>query len=132
MAVESGTPRRTIEPDPLAYLAGILSELLGRVESPSLRNASVSGDGALTVLDTTGAVVARFGLLQGSVPGAYGIEVLIGGTWRRVGARLSGPTSARPATPSIGDDYLDTTLGKPVWCKTSSPVVWIDATGATV
>jgi hypothetical protein len=45
----------------------------------------------------------------------------------------SGLTAARPTTKLyIGYPYFDTTLGKPIWCKTVNPVVWVDATGAVV
>jgi hypothetical protein len=33
---------------------------------------------------------------------------------------------------NIGDVVYDTTLNKPIWCKTTSPLAWVDATGATV
>lgn len=46
---------------------------------------------------------------------------------------LGGPTSARPAEPVLGQQYLDSTLGKPIWAaKISPPVVWKDAAGVTV
>jgi hypothetical protein len=49
----------------------------------------------------------------------------------------SGPTAQRPVnTPQnflyIGQEYFDTTLGKPVWVKSLQPTVWCDATGAPV
>lgn len=44
----------------------------------------------------------------------------------------SGATASRPSAPVVGQRYFDTTLGKPIWCKTASPVAWVDATGATV
>lgn len=132
--MEAGTPRRRADADPVAALARLLSRLTHRLErlerGQSLRNASISG-GALTVKDNLGTVHARVGLLEGSVAGAVGMEVLIGGSWRRVGSPQAGTTAARPATPVVGDPYFDTTLGKPVWCKTASPVVWVDASGVT-
>lgn len=42
---------------------------------------------------------------------------------------LSGATASRPATPTIGQRYFDTTLGKPVWFNGTN---WVDATGAIV
>jgi hypothetical protein len=42
---------------------------------------------------------------------------------------LYGATSARPITPATGTQYLDTTLGYPIWYL---PPNWINATGATV
>lgn len=52
--------------------------------------------------------------------------------------QLSGTTAQRPTGAStagsspvlwVGRVYFDTTLGKPVWVKTASPLVWVDATG---
>jgi Chaperone of endosialidase len=46
---------------------------------------------------------------------------------------LGGPTSKRPADPVIGQQYLDSTLGRPIWAAQISPaVVWKDAAGVTV
>lgn len=42
------------------------------------------------------------------------------------------PTSQRPSLPVIGQHMFDTTLGKPIWCKSLNPVVWVDATGTAV
>lgn len=47
--------------------------------------------------------------------------------------KLSGPTANRPTDfLFVGRQYFDTTLGKPIWLKAVGPVVWVDATGATV
>ena len=44
-----------------------------------------------------------------------------------------GTTAQRPTAPTLWQQYGDTTLGKPIWCKQITPsVVWIDATGTTV
>ncbi len=40
-----------------------------------------------------------------------------------------GTTAQRPDAPAIGDSYLDTTLGYPIWWNGAA---WVDATGATV
>ena len=42
---------------------------------------------------------------------------------------LYGATSARPITPATGTQYLDTTLGYPVWYL---PPNWVNATGSSV
>ena len=38
--------------------------------------------------------------------------------------------------PKVGQCVFDTTLGKPIWCKTAkidtTAAIWVDATGATV
>jgi hypothetical protein len=41
-------------------------------------------------------------------------------------------TANRPTPYYVGQRCFDTTLNKPIWCKTTSPIVWVDATGATV
>ena len=48
--------------------------------------------------------------------------------------QTSGTTSQRPTGSRIwiGMPYFDTTLGKPVFLKTASPIVWVDATGTPV
>lgn len=42
----------------------------------------------------------------------------------------SGPTADRPANAGVGDEYYDTSLGKPIWRHVSG--VWKDAGGTTV
>jgi len=45
----------------------------------------------------------------------------------------SGTTANRPTTYLwVGRIYFDTTLGKPVWLKSVSPSVWVDAAGTSV
>jgi hypothetical protein len=52
--------------------------------------------------------------------------------WSASGAS-SGTTGNRPTVGLyVGYPYFDTTLGKPVWCKTTSPVAWVDSTGTAV
>jgi hypothetical protein len=58
---------------------------------------------------------------------------------RRMPLILFGTTSDRPAIPTIGMMFFDTTLGKPIWAKTVTSngdgtytATWVDATGATV
>jgi hypothetical protein len=41
-------------------------------------------------------------------------------------------TAGRPTTPFQGQMVFDRTLNKPIWCKTVSPVVWVDSAGTTV
>ena len=49
------------------------------------------------------------------------------------GLQTSGTTADRPTSGLwVGRMYFDTTLGKPVWVKSLSPVTWVDATGASV
>jgi len=68
--------------------------------------------GSFTAFDATGtSEVARFGALQETSPGAYGVEVLVGSTWVQVGAQtttwasVSGkPTTFPPTLPISGSD----------------------------
>lgn len=41
-------------------------------------------------------------------------------------------TAARPAIVEVGTMVFDSTLGKPVWLKSTGPNVWVDAAGTTV
>ena len=46
---------------------------------------------------------------------------------------MSGTTANRPVTfIYVGRPYFDTTLGIPIWVKTTNPTVWVNATGAVV
>lgn len=50
---------------------------------------------------------------------------------------MSGSTGDRPInTPRnflyVGQQYFDTTLGKPIFVASLNPTVWVDATGAPV
>jgi hypothetical protein len=46
---------------------------------------------------------------------------------------LSGTTTNRPVTNLyVGLPYFDSTLGKPVYCKSINPIVWVDAMGTQV
>jgi hypothetical protein len=41
-----------------------------------------------------------------------------------------GTTAQRPATPVLGQPYLDLTLGLPIWCIQTSPSIkWVNASG---
>ena len=45
----------------------------------------------------------------------------------------SDTTANRPVTNLfVGRMYFDSTLGKPIWLKSVTPTVWVDATGASV
>jgi hypothetical protein len=58
------------------------------------------------------------------------------GAWKRIGGSLNLTTAERNAMSviglSIGDNIYDTTLNKPIWVKTISPLAFVDATGAAV
>ena len=49
---------------------------------------------------------------------------------------LETPKITREDNPKVGQCVFDTTLGKPIWCKTAktdtTAAIWVDATGATV
>ena len=44
----------------------------------------------------------------------------------------SGTTATRPIPTHIGQTHFDTTLGRPIWCKTVETPVWVDSTGTVV
>lgn len=48
------------------------------------------------------------------------------------GPDSTGTTAQRPVSPSINQQYFDTTLGEPIWCKSLGPVVWVNAAGVQV
>lgn len=53
-------------------------------------------------------------------------------TWRGIHDNRSGTTAQRSTvspSPEIGQNYFDTTLGKPIWFNGTN---WVDATGTTV
>lgn len=54
--------------------------------------------------------------------------------WLPIGVSTpSGVTASRPTSGIVvGTQYFDTTLGKPIFVKTTSPLVWVDSTGTTV
>lgn len=103
------TPRRSVEPSYTASLVKELRDFRVRLEAlergASLRNAAISGgdglkvygpdgnlrislntsDGAVVAYDPDGTAVARYGPLNESAPGEYGVEVLAGSTWVRLG-----------------------------------------------
>lgn len=121
----AGEPRRTEEPSWTRRLAAELRALRRDVErlqrGASLRNASISGgdglkvyspsgflrislntaDGAVVGYDEAGAPAVRMGELAGSSPGAYGVEVLVGGTWVQLGVQSTtwDQVAGRPGTP---------------------------------
>lgn len=52
--------------------------------------ASMDAGGSVTAYAADGVTkVARFGPLDNSAPGEYGVEVLIGGTWVQIGAQVA-------------------------------------------
>jgi hypothetical protein len=57
-------------------------------------------------------------------------------SWTRTNQNQSLTTSQRNSLSTVGltvgDFVFDTTLNKPIWCKTTSPLVWVDSTGTTV
>jgi hypothetical protein len=108
--METGTPRRSVEPDAVRELARQLAALRKDVESlgksASLRNASISGgdgltvkdesgnirlrvspaDGAIIAYNAAGAEVARYGQLSHVDVGQFGIEALTATGWSHVGS----------------------------------------------
>jgi hypothetical protein len=48
-----------------------------------------------------------------------------------IGAGQGGPTSSRPAVPTLYQPYFDTTLGYTVTCSQVSPPIWVNASGVS-
>jgi hypothetical protein len=40
--------------------------------------------------------------------------------------------TVRPTPGVIGQSFFDQNLGQPIWCQSISPLVWVNAAGATV
>ncbi|GAA4047681.1 hypothetical protein GCM10023063_38810 [Arthrobacter methylotrophus] len=62
---------------------------------------SMDATGVFVVMDATGTTpVARFGPLDNSNPGQYGVEVLVGSTWVQIGAQTTtwATVSGKPTT----------------------------------
>jgi hypothetical protein len=83
---EAFIPRRTVEPNSMARIMqrfARLEQQVARLQkgAGSLKSASLSDDSEITVIDDTGATVARLGLLS---DGSHGIEVFSGGVWKKV------------------------------------------------
>lgn len=101
-------PRRTVETSFTGMLAAKIRELFSRVEKlergASLRNSSISGgegqkvyddagnlrlsidtSGAVTAYGSNGLPAARYGRLIDAAGGGYGVEVLVNGTWVKLG-----------------------------------------------
>ncbi|WP_211881277.1 tail fiber domain-containing protein [Pseudarthrobacter albicanus] len=77
-----------------------------------------TSDGALVMFDSTGAEIARYGILTHTAAGSYGAEVLVGGTWVQLGAQtttwasVSGKPAAFPpsAHTHVGADITSGTV----------------------
>lgn len=57
------------------------------------------------------------------------LQYFDGNYYQRVALNVAGNTTDRPKTPYVGQNYYDTTIGKPIWYGGSA---WIDATGRVV
>lgn len=132
--VEPGTPRRTTSTTSVEALAKELAALRREVaelqRGTTLRNASIGGGEGLQVLDAEGNTlitlstqngggvsaydeagqeVARFGPLNNSAPGQYGVEVLVDGAWLQLGRQntswssIGDKPSTFPATTPVSD-----------------------------
>lgn len=81
--------------------------------------------------DTHSSVQEERGTLRPAWASFFRALQQIGFNISRSGATASRPTSAL-AGRFVGQNYFDTTLGKPIWLKSVNPDVWVDATGAVV
>lgn len=93
---------------------------------PSIRTYGTTPEGNLTtavgslVLRTNGGLGSTIYIKEANAT-SFGYAPLQG--------IYSGTTAQRPTATTVGFQYFDTTLGKPVWWKGA---VWVDALGATV
>lgn len=78
--------------------------------------------GNSTLMKTPDELPSTFYLPGGS---GYANETIATREW----VSQNGDTSSRPAAPTIGDQYFDTTLNKPIWYGNTG---WVDATGTGV
>lgn len=76
------------------------------------------------------------GYAKGDVLDANYVKQLINNATPNDISDLEAPKITREDDPKVGQCVFDTTLGKPIWCKTAktdtTAAVWVDATGATV
>jgi hypothetical protein len=49
-----------------------------------------------------------------------------------LGISATDTTANRPVGSSIGQFYFDQSLGIPIWIKSLSPTVWVNASGGVV
>lgn len=76
---------------------------------------SMDEDGVFIVYGPDGTTpVARFGPLDNSAPGSYGVEVLVGTTWVQLGAQAT---------------TWDTVSGKPVWASSPASIAGTNISG---
>lgn len=79
------------------------------------KGVSMDDDGVFVVYDAAGTTpVARFGPLDNSAPGSYGVEVLVGATWVQLGAQST---------------TWDTVSGKPGWSSNPASIAGTNISG---
>lgn len=91
-----------------------------KVQMPSTMSEMFEKDGDGKILGLKPQWAQFFNALQGVTYSAS-----------RSGASTSRPTSSMPWRYA-GMPFFDTSLGKPIYLKTASSDVWVDATGSVV
>jgi hypothetical protein len=82
-----------------------------------------------------GAVIAKIGSVFMNIGGDIGKSAFVKETgasntgWKPIQSVNSGTSASRPVVTTVGYQYFDATLGKPIWWKGSN---WVDAAGVTV
>jgi hypothetical protein len=74
---------------------------INSLRADGTKGVSMDEDGVFVVYDNDGTTpVARFGPLDYSAPGQYGVEVLVGATWVQIGAQTTtwSTVSGKPET----------------------------------
>lgn len=113
-------------------------------------NNKLSQNQAITLSgDVTGAgntaittTLAASGVTAGSYGSSTTIPILnVDAKGRITGASVTaitvppipvGPTSGRPVGPANGLQYLDTTIGQPIWALNTAGTGWINSAGVSV
>ena len=107
-----------IDPDVLVVSPTELKRIKGAAESEVYHIKAITGS-----------------TLEGIIGDSKSMFEYGGNLYRNVGGNvkplvpLVNTTSNRPANPSIGEQFFDKTIGKPIWYNGTA---WVDATGATV
>jgi hypothetical protein len=157
--VPDGTPRASHEPSPSADLwnrvKALEESIRGLQRGANLRNSSISGGDGQKVYDETGNLrlsidvsgsvtaygedelpVARYGLLEDSAPGEYGVEINVDGGWVRLGYQTTGWSQIqKPAAYDVATEKWDPTPhthpGGDVTSQVASAATATTATSAT-
>lgn len=105
---------------------GGVSETLVNVSAASSVSQTQTGGAALAVFNLEAAQQVNY--VPATVANWTTVPTEVKGALDTLAAMhtLAGNTAGRPATPSLGLPYFDTTIGQPVWWNGAA---WVDAAG---